>query len=799
MDQPMTGQQLTISGAIDDGRGQRRRTRMNSTPPVSLFNRSNAEPTATTASPAPRQRRRLLSTGDIFERLRGTGMERADSGRVLDDKERPYIEESTETCSTHSSGSSDVARKGKEKSFSDFRSLLRRASVSVRGHPIQHSKRPSQSCLPALHSMVSNGQSMIQPARPNSQGERNQDERDETRHRRRPSPSASLWTRLRNPKSSNRLNENEEKEVHEPGHPYHNNISESERRNSRERGQPQQLTPFEQALQPPIPGMAGVPPYIPERTGGEAARAQAAAQNEMLETLRRAQEADGDNESAVSLTFTPGSSAHNPFSLPQDGSRPKAVDFTEFLPAEIFAHIFSELAAKDLIRCARVSKHWHNIMQTPAIWQTSFYRERTKTFSLGHPIVPGSGKGIPVVKPNTNWKRLYSASQLLAENWKGEGLNRAVYLLGHTDSVYCLQFDEHKIVTGSRDRTIRIWSMHDLRCYSVIAPPAYSANKPDNWTEEGNHKGRGRQSAATFEPEVCSHDIHHTASVLCLQYDDSIMVTGASDHTAIVHSMTRPHKPLHHLRFHTSAVLDVAFNKEHIVTASKDSQLAVWSRRSGQLLKVLDGHHGPVNSVQLNGDLVVSCSGDFSVRLWSISSGLCIKELTKHTKGLACSQISKDGKWIASAGNDKVIRIWNAATGECIRVWEAHDGLIRSLWWDDISSRLISAGYDETVCVWEMGDLAVREGKTLLRSELKGWHSSWVLAAKSDYRRLLSAGQDGKVLVMDFGELIKDVEGLESGGVDADGSICKGGLSDNRNWGVLQRRRGGQDTWVRPS
>ncbi len=42
------------------------------------------------------------------------------------------------------------------------------------------------------------------------------------------------------------------------------------------------------------------------------------------------------------------------------------------------------------------------------------------------------------------------------------------------------------------------------------------------------------------------------------------------------------------------------------------------------------------------------------------------------------------------------------------------------------------------------------------------WHSSWVLGAKSDYRRIVSTGQDAKILIMDFGMDIDGIEKLES-------------------------------------
>lgn len=272
---------------------------------------------------------------------------------------------------------------------------------------------------------------------------------------------------------------------------------------------------------------------------------------------------------------------------------------------------------------------------------------------------------------------------------------------------------------------------------------------------------RGHES----NPEVVSHSMYHDLSILCLQYDDEILVTGSSDSTCIVHDMKsrdkpecnfEPFKPIRKLQFHTAAVLDLSFDKRFIVTCSKDSNICVWDRETGALLQTLRGHKGPVNAVQLRGNTIVSCSGDFLVKLWDITKFSIIQDLTGHTKGLACSQFSEDSKYIASAGNDKSIRIWNANTYECIHhVEKAHSGLVRSLHIDSISGRLISGSYDSSIKVYDMAN-----GREIII--FPEWHASWVLGAKSNYRHIVSTGQEPKIMIQDFGRDVKGIDRLRS-------------------------------------
>lgn len=301
--------------------------------------------------------------------------------------------------------------------------------------------------------------------------------------------------------------------------------------------------------------------------------------------------------------------------------------------------------------------------------------------------------------------------------------------------------------------------MKTYTCSLIIGPPDLVESEELMTAPDGtpHHYATlpDQSKQIQYIPEAISFPIHHNKSILCLQYDEEILVTGSSDSTCIVYDIKNGYQPIRSLRHHKAAVLDLAFDERYIVTCSKDVSICVWDRETGNLLKQLRGHTGPVNAVQMKGNTIVSSSGDFTVKLWNIDTGKNIREFSGHTKGLACSQFSDDSRFIASAGNDKIIRIWDANTGECLRTIAAHDNLVRSLHIDPVSGRLISGSYDQDIKVFEM-----ETGRLLL--DFPKWHASWVLGAKSDYRRIISTGQDPKILIMDFGLNIEGIDMLES-------------------------------------
>jgi F-box and WD-40 domain protein 1/11 len=190
------------------------------------------------------------------------------------------------------------------------------------------------------------------------------------------------------------------------------------------------------------------------------------------------------------------------------------------------------------------------------------------------------------------------------------------------------------------------------------------------------------------------------------------------------------------------------------VTCSKDTTILVWDRHTGELVKKLLGHRAPVNSVQLRGDLVASACGDGIAKLWNITSGLCIKEFSSRDRGLACIEFSEDARTILAGGNDQVIYKFDANTGELVGEFDGHTGLVRSLHLDSANGRIVSCSYDMSVKIFD-----AETGALLI--DFPGWTTSWMLSAKSDYRRIIATSQDSRAIIMDFGYGLDGIDLLQ--------------------------------------
>ncbi|KAF9415811.1 hypothetical protein BGZ94_010389 [Podila epigama] len=314
-------------------------------------------------------------------------------------------------------------------------------------------------------------------------------------------------------------------------------------------------------------------------------------------------------------------------------------------------------------------------------------------------------------QPCINWKHLYRQRKMLCRNW-ATGVHSAKLLPGHAEGIYCIQFDERKIVSGSRDNTIKIWNLATGACLRT-------------------YKG-------------------HSASVLCLQYDDERIVSGGSDSNIIVRDL-QTGKIERWLQGHGDSVLSLRLEKDTVVSCSKDRTVKIWKISTGELVRTLTGHRAAVNAVQFSPEsstetylgghqrIVVSASGDRTIKIWSFETGECLRTLEGHTRGIACIQF--EGNLIISGSSDKSIKIWDIARGECIRTLVGHEDLVRTLQFGN--GRIISGGYDETIKIWDQETGAVV-------ANLEGGHSHRVFKLQFNDSKIVSCSQDQKIVIWDF-------------------------------------------------
>lgn len=113
--------------------------------------------------------------------------------------------------------------------------------------------------------------------------------------------------------------------------------------------------------------------------------------------------------------------------------------------------ILSNLDAKSLRAAEAVSKEWRIAAADLYVWREVYLRKHGNNDKAEALPTPVGGRGLGKGKYyDQNWKKMYRARHELAENWKN-GNATAIYLNGHTDSVYCVQYDEYVTVVSESE------------------------------------------------------------------------------------------------------------------------------------------------------------------------------------------------------------------------------------------------------------------------------------------------------------------------------------------------------------
>lgn len=384
------------------------------------------------------------------------------------------------------------------------------------------------------------------------------------------------------------------------------------------------------------------------------------------------------------------------------------LDPAKCLPSELMVHVLGHLDSKSAINSTLVNKQWNELANGNTVWREIYLNK--EHWGLADDLPPG-----------VSWKDMYEIRRILDNRLKKGQVDPKV-LIGHTDSVYCVQFDENVVITGSRDRTIRVWS---TKTGQQIKKLGIGANE--------------QADSNSSKPTIC-----HTGSVLCLCYDSKIMISGSSDTSCIIWDMTKL-KPLQQVYRHSAGVLDVCMDENFIITCSRDSTLCVWDRTDAKfsLKWRFTGHQGPVNAVHLQGKFVASAAGDCVVRLWDLTTGRCIRQFVGHTGGLACVQLCLKTRRVISGSNDNTIRIWNLDDGKCLHVLRGHKSLVRSV--HLFNDKIVSGSYDQTIRIWDL-----HSGMEI--TSIDGLHGSWIFSARADAKRIITTSFGVKPVIMNFGK-----------------------------------------------
>ncbi|TPX34607.1 hypothetical protein SeMB42_g07297 [Synchytrium endobioticum] len=270
---------------------------------------------------------------------------------------------------------------------------------------------------------------------------------------------------------------------------------------------------------------------------------------------------------------------------------------------------------------------------------------------------------------------------------------------GHAGGVGSLAFDDQLMVSGSADKTIRVWDLHTGETSQVLRtekwiegvsmtridamvvghgarepgslPPATADVFTDKPVDDegfmlynvGGHVaalqfvefalaagyGDGLVRLWDLRSGKCHRELGlnnggHTGAITCLKFDERVIITGGIDKTVKIWDL-RVGDVLESINFDTS-INDLAFDAWKIAVATSSKDISVYNRSTSSI-RILDEGFSDTFSDSHSSSVVAQCGNKPSTASASNSG---------HSKSVRCLSLVDD--MLCSGGLDQVVKIW---------------------------------------------------------------------------------------------------------------------------------------------
>ncbi len=202
-------------------------------------------------------------------------------------------------------------------------------------------------------------------------------------------------------------------------------------------------------------------------------------------------------------------------------------------------------------------------------------------------------------------------------------------LTGHLRQIYSVGIIDVRVITGSKDRTIKVWELNHGTCMKTIV-----------------------EAKAIVNDLAISHQAN---SVISAHHDSFVRTFDL-----------RTYHLVDETRVHNGQVtsVDLSQDEQYVVTCGKDSICRVWDRRVGFNKVLYSLSHDDFRvSADTNkavfspcASYVVSGTTSGQILVWHLVRGTpVVADIRAHNLDTMCVAWSPDGKTVASSGLDRKI------------------------------------------------------------------------------------------------------------------------------------------------
>ncbi|GBG88330.1 hypothetical protein CBR_g46897 [Chara braunii] len=463
------------------------------------------------------------------------------------------------------------------------------------------------------------------------------------------------------------------------------------------------------------------------------------------------------------------------------------------LTPDLLLRVFAFLDSRTLAWCAAVCSEWHNVVKnSPAVWKElcerrlrlsgfQFNRKPPENRAVGGEVLTGndnSNDGIKAAKTAdkamngekeggnvtlVDWKAVIVDVEH-KQRWRCGRVNVHT-LKGHAGRVTCCRMFMDRIVSGSADETIRLWSARSGR-----------------WI-------------ATYRSPV-------RAPVEDLDFDDHKIVAALGTEVGILKRGTG--KWIRRISCSPQRINTLCYEEEDLIVGCEDGTVRLFDLYSGSCKSIWRRHPGGVECVRMSGENHIVASGgrDGTVQLYDVetSERLAVLRPPDPMAGVTCLHMDADARRVFAGGAGGAVLCWDLRYASLVWQSRPYSSMVTDLHCQAYgASTVVSSGITGILHVLDATNGAFV--RTLARPELH--HRN--MAVPSGGSRVSQGGRSagrngvrstGSTACADSG-LTRDASRAGSGGdwrgIGQGGSGAEAGLARMQlpSWGSMGSASGG--------